>query len=268
MRKNLLDLKKEHWRPPVYSRSPGFISRIKILIYFLLDLQTSTISRDLATLLPKIKGDVLDVGCGIQPFRGLFSVEVRYQGIDTANAKPHFGYETPDTIYYSGSTWPVKNQSVDFILCTETLEHVDDPQTFLKQAARVLRPAGKMVATIPFAVRWHFIPYDYWRYTPSSLNNLLTKAGFTRVKVYARGNQLTVACYKVMAFIFALLAPVGSNFIVKNFSRLLGILCLPFLAFVVLLGNLSALKDGSVDCLGYTVIAEKPSARSKKAKRA
>ena len=107
MRKNLLDLKKEHWRPPVYSRSPGFISRIKILIYFLLDLQTSTISRDLATLLPKIKGDVLDVGCGIQPFRGLFSVEVRYQGIDTANAKPHFGYETPDTIYYSGSTWPV-----------------------------------------------------------------------------------------------------------------------------------------------------------------
>ncbi len=267
MRKNLLDLKAENWRPPVYSRSPGFVSRIKILIYFLLDLQTSTISRDLKALLPKVKGDVLDVGCGIQPFRRMFSAEARYQGIDTANSKPHFGYETPDTIYYSGSTWPVKNESVDFILCTETLEHVDEPLIFLKQAARVLRPGGKMVATIPFAVRWHFIPYDYWRYTPSGLNNLLTQAGFNQVKIYARGNQLTVACYKVMAFLFVLLAPTSPNFIVKNFSRLLGILGLPLLAFAVLLGNLSSFKDGSVDCLGYTVMAEKPPTRSRKTKK-
>jgi SAM-dependent methyltransferase len=148
-------------------------------------------------------------------------------------------------------------------LCTETLEHIPDPLVFLGQAYRVLRPGGRLLLTVPFAARWHFIPYDYWRYTPSGLDNLLKKTRFTNVRVFARGNQLTVACYKGMAFIFSLLFPAAPGLFFRGLSRLLGLLALPLLLAAATLANLTKGKDGSVDCLGYTVSADRPAQKQK-----
>jgi SAM-dependent methyltransferase len=263
-RKNLLHLEKEHWWPPVYSHGGGFARKIKIALFRFLDLQAGTIWDDLSAELPRVQGVVLDVGCGIQPFRHMFSPEVKYIGIDTVDSKAHFGYEAPDTLYYSGDKWPLKDKQVDFILCTETLEHIPEPRVFLSQAYRVLRPGGRLLLTVPFAARWHFIPYDYWRYTPSGLDDLLKKAGFTNARVFARGNQLTVACYKVMAFIFSLLFPMGPGFFFRGLSRFLGLLSLPLLLIAATLANLTKGKDGSVDCLGYTASADRPTRNTKK----
>ena len=91
--------------------------------------------------------------------------------------------------------------SVNVVLCTETLEHVLETRSFLAEAARCLVPGGTLLLTVPFAARWHFIPYDYWRFTPSSLNHLLTTTGFNRRSRLCAGNALTVACYKVMTLI-------------------------------------------------------------------
>ena len=113
----------------------------------------------------------------------------------------------PDTTYFSGDHWPVENATVNVVLCTETLEHVLETRRFLGEAARCLAPGGTLLLTIPFAARWHFIPYDYWRFTPSSLNHLLTTTGFHSTRVYARGNACTVACYKVMTLLLLLLMP-------------------------------------------------------------
>ncbi len=259
-RKNLLHVEKEHWKPPVYSSDGGPVQRLKIHLFRFLDLQSGTIWSDLSKILPGVRGAVLDVGCGIQPFRHMFSPEVRYTGVDTVDSKAHFGYEAPDTLYYSGDIWPVSNQSADFILCTETLEHIPEPSVFLGEALRALKPGGRILLTVPFAARWHFIPYDYWRYTPSGLDRLLQKAGFTRTQVFARGNQMTVACYKIMAFLFALLLPVHPSIFVRGVSRFLGFLSLPLLFVTALAANLTRGIDGSVDCLGYTVLSERPAA--------
>lgn len=256
-RRNLLHLKTEHWKPPVYSSRPGFFQKIKLILFRFLDLQSGTIWRDLAGMLPGVKGTVLDVGCGIQPFRHMFSTGTRYIGLDTVDSKAHFGYETPDTLYYSGKVWPLKDKTVDFILCTETLEHIEDPAPFLKETFRCLKPGGTLLLTVPFAARWHFIPYDYWRYTPSGLDRLLRKTGFSQVQVFARGNQLTVACYKVMAVIFALLSPVQPHFLLRFCSRVLGAAAFPLLFLTAALANLTLGFDGSVDCLGYTATAKK-----------
>src|SRR5437588_280735 len=64
---------------------------------------------------------------------------------------------------------------------------------------------GRLVLTVAFAARWDFVAWDYERFTPSGLDRLLQGAGFRSVEVYARGNELTVACYKVMALILPLL---------------------------------------------------------------
>ena len=121
-------------------------------------------------------------------------------------------------------------------------------------AHRCLRPGGRLVLTVPFAARWHFIPYDYWRYTPSGLHLLLTGAGFDEVRVQARGNPLTVACYKAMALHLMLLfgSDTGHPGLLK---RALGVLLLPVLGVLACIANLSFRADWGDDCLGYTVTA-------------
>ncbi len=257
-RRNLLQGGKEYWKPPVYSNHPGLVQKIKLSLFRFLDLQAGTIWRDLRTELPQVKGTVVDAGCGIQPFRNLLSAGTRYIGLDSVNSEEHFGYETPDTLYYSGVVWPLSDGAADFILCTETLEHIPEPAPFLGEAFRCLKPGGRLLLTVPFAARWHFIPYDYWRYTPSGLEILLGKAGFSSIRVFARGNQVTVACYKVMAVVFALLHPVSPHFPIRFLSLFAGALSLPLLFVTAVLANLTMGFDGWADCLGYTVWAERP----------
>jgi SAM-dependent methyltransferase len=220
------------------------------------DLQAASIWRDLASELPAIRGVVLDVGSGAQPYRPLLSPEASYIAIDVADAGSNFGYEVADTIYFEGETWPVDSNSVDVILSTETLEHVRDPSTFLNEAQRCLRPGGRLLLTVPFAARWHFIPHDYWRFTPSALKYLLERASFTDVRVYARGNAVTVSCYKLMAWMLPLLLPQSSRPTAQA-GRLLGVLLVPLVLAAAAVGRLSLLGVGGEDCLGYTVLASK-----------
>ena len=223
-----------------------------------LDLQGGSIWRDLKRILPWAQGTIVDVGCGAQPYRSLMPREARYIGIDTTDAKAHFGYEVPDTRYFEGDHWPIEDASVSLALCTETLEHVPEPGPFLDEAFRCLAPGGALVITVPFSARWHFIPYDYWRFTPSCLDRLLREAGFANVRVYARGNAVTVACYKAMALILRLVLPDTQKIFFRLPLQLLSIPFLPPLILLAALANLSLNGEGGDDCLGYTALAERP----------
>lgn len=86
----------------------------------------------------------------------------------------------------------------------------------------------------------------------------MKRPGFHPIQVFSRGNSLTVACYKFMAFLFGLWVPGEAPIIFRLGSRLLGIICLPALILGALVGNLSKGQSGSEDCLGYTVLAERP----------
>ena len=188
-RPNLVVHRSEAWRPPTFRRVNTRMARIAAAARRGLDLQAASIWRDLLALLSPIQGDVLDVGCGAQPYRELFHPQANYRAIDSAGAEHNFGYAIPDTTYYEGDCWPIDKASIDVILCTETLEHVPDPSVFLAEAARCLRPGGWLLLTVPFAARWHYIPHDYWRFTPSGLQRLLGAAGFEQIAVFARATR-------------------------------------------------------------------------------
>lgn len=254
-RANMAEASSETWRPQLFaSNKTGFsIFLAKVRRFF--DIQAGSAWRDLSAVLPSLQGSVLDVGCGAQPFRPLIHAQAKYVGIDTDAAKAHFGYEMPDTTYFSGDVWPIADASMNVVLCTETLEHVLETRRFLAEAARCLVPGGTLVLTVPFAARWHFIPYDYWRFTPSSFHHLLTTTGFQCVRVYARGNALTVACYKVMTLMLLALMPQNVSLIFGLLLRLAGLVFLPLFVLVAAVANLSLLGPGGDDCLGYTVFA-------------
>jgi SAM-dependent methyltransferase len=249
--------KGEAWRPPTYTARRDALGRALAWVRRQLDLQNGSIWNDLASILPGCRGDVLDVGCGAQPYRELFGPQARYRGIDRVEAKDHFGYTVPDTDYYEGDRWPVPDGSCDLVLATETLEHVPEPAVFLAEARRCLRPGGRLVLTVPFAARWHYIPHDYWRFTPSGLARVLQAGGFEDVAVYARGNAFTVACYKVMALVLPLLLRPGGGAVGTALRRLVGLVLSPVVVVLAGLGNLSLRGKGGDDCLGYTALARR-----------
>ena len=254
-RTNMVEASSETWRPQLFSAKTTRFSELLAKVRRFFDIQAGSAWRDLSAVLPSLQGTVLDVGCGAQPFRSLVNPHATYVGIDTDAAKAHFGYEMPNTTYFSGDVWPVADASVNVVLSTETLEHVLETRRFLGEAARCLVPEGTLLLTVPFAARWHFIPYDYWRFTPSSLNHLLRTTGFRNTRVYARGDAFTVACYKAMAVILLLLMPQNMSKVSGLLFRLAGLMFLPLFIFLAVIANLSLLGPGGDDCLGYTVFA-------------
>ena len=58
------------------------------------------------------------------------------------------------------------------------MEHIFEPQDFLSEAKRVLKPGGYMLITVPFMWDEHEKPYDYGRYTSFGLKHLFNKNSF------------------------------------------------------------------------------------------
>jgi SAM-dependent methyltransferase len=69
---------------------------------------------------------------------------------------------------------PLADSSVDAVLLLEVLEHVARPHTVLGEVARVLKPSGKVVASVPSFVPRHE-PTDYWRYTAQGFGQLCSE---------------------------------------------------------------------------------------------
>ena len=202
---NLALRSAERWRPPAFEPVEDRRSRAVAAVRRFFDLQAGSLWRELRSVLPEVRGTLVDVGCGAQPYRSLLPPATEYIGLDTEDAPTHFGYALPDVrLIGEDGRWPVPDTAADVILATETLEHVVDPMAFMAEAHRCLRPGGRIVLTVPFAARWHYIPHDYWRFTPSGLRILLERAGFSEVVVHARGNERTVAWYKLLGLLLPL----------------------------------------------------------------
>ena len=126
---------------------------------------------------PDIKGVTLDIGCGSKPYKNLFATE-KYVGIDI-KISGHNNTNAPVDVFYDGMTIPFDNGYFDSVVCFEVLEHVFNPDDFLKEANRVLKPGGSAIFTVPFIWDEHEQPFDYARYSSFGLKYLFEKSGFT-----------------------------------------------------------------------------------------
>ena len=245
--------KRSEGLPPLSNMPPGnsLTGKLRFLLRTLLDMQVASVLRHLKPWLKKQKGTLLEVGCGAQPYRHLVPEACRYTGLDWEHAEANFNYRLPDTVYYDGERFPFVDNSFDNLFHTEVLEHIYQPGQFLAECRRVLKPEGTMFFTVPFQARYHYIPHDFFRYTPAALERILTEAGFRNIEIRPRGSDITVAAYKNISVIYRWLqsGPVG---------MISGALLLPVAVPALIIGNLSLYRvmGSSDDCLGYTVTAE------------
>jgi SAM-dependent methyltransferase len=135
-------------------------------------------------LLPGV--DVLDVGAGNAPYRELFAAQ-RYVTLDHEGT-PH---SRDVDLIGSASAIPTDPDRFDAVICTQVLEHVPNPGLALEEFHRVLRPGGRLIATVPFAWEEHELPHDYFRYAQPGIEYLLSEAGFDAFEVRPRTDCFT-----------------------------------------------------------------------------
>jgi len=115
---------------------------------------------------------VLDYGCADSPYRADLPEKINYVGADLpGNLQADIGLRANGSV-------PLDDNSVDLVLSTQVLEHVDDPDLYLSESFRVLRPGGSLVLSTHGIMYYHRDPEDHWRWTRTGLERIVTRQGF------------------------------------------------------------------------------------------
>jgi SAM-dependent methyltransferase len=152
---------------------------------------------------------LLDVGCGVKPYAPWFAPYV----------SEHVGVDIPGNpnaeLEGKIEAIPVEDASFDAVLCTQVLEHCDDPAQAVRELRRVLKPGGRVLLSTHGVMVYHPAPHDLWRWTHEGLERLfLTNASWATVSVRpAAGTTATLALllsiYIDLASRRAHVAPLG-----------------------------------------------------------
>ncbi len=134
------------------------------------------------------------------PYRSVVgSLVTSHDGLDV-DRRSH------DVRYVASATdmSPVPDASYDTVLCTEVLEHVDEPWRAVREMARVLRPGGTLVLSVPFLARLHEEPRDFFRYTSHGIRNMLEGAGFAVLSLESHGSVGSFLGHQVSSILLGL----------------------------------------------------------------
>lgn len=159
------------------------------------------------------KGILLDVGCGDKPY------EIMTRGY----AQSHIGLDHPQTQHSSdqidifGTAYEIglSDSSVNTILCTVVLEHLERPQNAITEMYRILSPGGYLLLSAPQCWHLHEEPRDFFRYTKYGLDHLLKTSGFEVVEqIPLSGFIVTFGqefCYLLNYFRSSVLKPLVTS---------------------------------------------------------
>jgi SAM-dependent methyltransferase len=105
---------------------------------------------------------------------------------------------------------PFEDQSFDCLICTQLLEHAEDPHAVLREAHRVLRPGGTAFVSTHGVAVYHPTPSDYWRWTHAGLARMFHTTGEWRsVDVYPNGGTASALAYITGLQVHALADKIG-----------------------------------------------------------
>jgi SAM-dependent methyltransferase len=136
---------------------------------------------------------VLDVGAGIKPYYPFFAPYADdYVGVDLGPGADLRG---------SIEALPVPDASFDVVLCTQVLEHCDDPARAVRELRRVVRPGGRVLASTHGTMVYHPAPQDFWRWTHTGLERLFDENGEWS-SVTVRPGSGTTACVGMLVSLY------------------------------------------------------------------
>jgi SAM-dependent methyltransferase len=158
-------------------------------------------------VLPRVKGRLLDVGCGENALVRAYAPRGQGVGVDV------HPWPNADRVVADCSRLPFPDRSFDTVTIVAALNHMPNRQAVLRECRRLLRPDGVLVVTTlpPLVSRlWHALrgrhdadqsergmsPGEVYGFARHTLRDLLTASQFevVRERRFMLGlNRLTVA---------------------------------------------------------------------------
>ena len=139
-------------------------------------------------------GVVLDAGAGNQRYKPFFE-----DSIYIAQEHPIAGEKNKKIMEYDilsdVRVIPLKDNSVDLVLSTSSLEHLEFPELFFSESMRILKPGGSLFINVPFAYAEHEVPYDFQRFTRYGLTRNYSHSGFENIIVTPTSSSIYTAAY-------------------------------------------------------------------------
>lgn len=134
---------------------------------------------------------ILDAGCGSQQYRR-FCAHLDYKAQDfgqfgtdategfTAGMGGAEGYNY-GKLDYVGNIWDIdeRDAAFDAILCTEVFEHIPYPNETVAEFARLTKPGGRLILTVPSNCLRHMEPYFFYSgFSDHYLQQVLDQHGY------------------------------------------------------------------------------------------
>lgn len=119
-------------------------------------------------------GVVIDLGCGEAPHQELLSKHFKeYIPVDIPGnpIATHF-------VDLKTNMTSLDSSKADAIWSIQVLEHVNDYDAYLKEANRLLKSGGMIVASTHGQWKYHPDPIDFWRWTSAGLKETFERSGF------------------------------------------------------------------------------------------
>ncbi len=154
----------------------------------------------IARLLRRGAGEhILDIGSGqgdlvarlqpLFPSAEILGIELSKSGVGISRGKvPDATFIAADLFDPPKKLKPYEGWATDAV-CSEVLEHVDDPVAFLKAAGDYLAPGARLIVTVPGGPMSAFDRHIGHRqhFTKRSITRILQRAGFTLERVLRPG---------------------------------------------------------------------------------
>jgi len=152
---------------------------------------------------------VLDAGCGEAPHRQkIVERGARWVGVDVAGRRA--------SVHAGGDRLPFGEGAFDHVLCSAVLEHLPEPDTFLREMRRVLAEGGVLFGYSAFLEPLHGM--SYFHASHMGLEVLLLKNGFRPKRLWA--SHVGAGC-QIEAMLFPKRIPVVQP-LVRFMLRLMG----------------------------------------------
>ena len=166
----------------------------------MLEIAAAKLSIDPRLLPAGPSARVLDAGCGDGRHiveaarRGCRAVGLDYDVGELRRARERAGVARIDVVAGDASHLPFRPGAFDAVICTETLEHLSDDGSAVREIARVLRGGGLLLGAVPS----HFTELLYWKlsrgyrqapgghvriYRPRALARMLASSGLPLASV-------------------------------------------------------------------------------------
>jgi 2-polyprenyl-3-methyl-5-hydroxy-6-metoxy-1,4-benzoquinol methylase len=135
------------------------------------------------------QGDLIHLLAPEAGGRRLVGLELSRVGVEIAAAKtPQASFHQVDLVANTPEYPELRGQG-DLCLCSEVIEHLDEPGTFLRHARRYMAPNGLLVITVPSGPMNAFEKSIGHRqhFTPATISRVVASAGLRVLKVKRSG---------------------------------------------------------------------------------